>query len=451
MLYMIRRIRCVICCASGYAIYTLKLISITLLTVAVAEAQSAAALEQAHEKAVAMARAGHHAEALQHLAVLMAQHPDFYPAKRDYVIVAAWSGDCDLALQSFATFAQQSDLEDYLVQPVSECMAEMRLLRPARDLLAEALKKHPDNEDIRSALKQVDDEIRWQARPDFFMRMAANDSDAGTREWQLETRYSQELAPNYRAYLRFLGARADDSRFDTGDLNRLGLGLLTWLNSRTLMDLEASEEISEGNQSGARVQLNHYRGNLWQFGLGYASFAEDVPLRAKATGVRANRAAASANYHSIDYRWEWGGNYTRYHFNDSNIRKALGTSLGYAFELAPNREQRVIGEWYGSRNTLPNTLYYNPVRDSNLTLSYKIDLVADNSRFKRRVDHITLFAGLYDQSGQEQKTPAGVRYELDLDISKRSQLGFSAEYAEHFYDGRGERESNFTLAYRRVL
>ena len=86
--------------------------------------------------------------------------------------------------------------------------------------------------------------------------------------------------------------------------------------------------------------------------LGHTSFAEDLPLRARAADIDGQRTDAGAEFNSLDHVWYGRVSVNGYEFSDTNERRSLFAALGYAFEMLPYREQRVYVEWYQSRNTI---------------------------------------------------------------------------------------------------
>lgn len=74
-----------------------------------------------HTLAVELGRAGKHREALRRLEKLIAEFPDEYPFRRDYILIASWGGQCDPVLEEFSRIGRRPSLEPYVIGPVREC------------------------------------------------------------------------------------------------------------------------------------------------------------------------------------------------------------------------------------------------------------------------------------------------------------------------------------------
>ena len=408
------------------------------------EQQSSAqsSVDSEHKRAVALAHDDKHDAALAILKPLTNKHPDNYPVRRDFVVISVWKGNCDQALEYFQSIKHRSNKEPYLVTAVSECMANTRQHDEAISLLQEGKKNHPEDEDIKSHYSSLLKDIEIDRKPELQLSAGTNESDAGNRENFFTARYSHQIARATRAFVRYFTTEADDDDFDTADLNRLGIGVMHWFNPKWYGEQEFSKEIRHGGDSGSTTTIIHYPNSLWDLSGQFATFTEDVPLRAKELDIDSDRLTFAANYHSLDYRWEWHGSYSLYDFSDGNDRKSFYTSVGYGYLMRHDLEERVILGLYRSNNSLNNTVYYNPKSDTSLTVTHRTSLVLD-TQFERHVDHISLYIGRYNQQGYSAKFTYGARYEQEYDFSRYRSLSWGAEYASLVFDG--ERESIVSL------
>ena len=221
-----------------------------------------------------------------------------------------------------------------------------------------------------------------------------------------------------------------------------------WFNPKWYLEQEFSFDVVDSGNAGSTTTLIYYPTSLWEVSGQYASYTEDVPLRAKAIGVDSDRLGFSAYYHSLDYRWEWFGAIAAYNFSDGNDREAYYTELGYAYEMKAEREQRVILELSGSSNTLENTVYYNPLRDTTLSLVHRTSFVFD-SKYDRHVDHLRVFIGQYSQEGYDTKPTYGASYEQEYDFSTVHSFGWWLQVASRVFDGERETIGSFLVNYTR--
>lgn len=424
-----------------------SLLFFAFASLAVAEDDPAAisAFEAKHQQAVELARADQTEKGLAMLEALLAEQPNNYPVRRDYVIVLSWAGDCDAALEQYEIVRHRPVLDAYLYPPVSECFAALRDHDAALALLDEGMKAHPDDEDIKNTFAELQAEIKRESRPDYSVTAGTAESDAGIREWFMSARYSDEINSKARWYVRYFASQADDSEFATGDLSRLSVGVRYWLDPQWLLDQSFTRELDQDKQNGSQTGLTYFPNSRTQISAEYANNAEDVPLRAKAQGISVDRTVLSANYHTSGYVWELSGSTARYEFSDTNQRTSLFGSLGYGYMLKSNLEHRVIAEVSSSKNTLLSTDvdYFNPSKDSGITLVHRTSFVFD-SAYDRHVDHLSVFAGSYNQEGVGARPVSGIRYQQEYSFSEVVSLGLSLEYASRVYDD--ERESQTSIS-----
>jgi hypothetical protein len=415
------------------------------------KAANQASLEAEHKRAIDLAHDDKHAEALAILRPLLVRHPDYYPVRRDYIVVSAWHGDCDNALKAYEPIRNRPNKESYLIIPVAECMASLRRTDEATALLQEGRDADPGNEDIQQAQQSLQNDIALDRKAEIQVSAGTSESDAGNRENFISLRYSRQLLEATRWFVRYLRTWAQDDDFATGDLKRVGVGVMHWFDPKWYLEQEFADELGDwGDEFGSTTTLVHYPHSLWEIRAQYASFAEDIPLRAKAIDVDASRFSFGADFHSRDYVWEWSGSYTSYDFSDGNDREGFYTALGYGYVMKPRLEQRIIGSYYQSSNTLDNTVYFNPDSDSSITLTHRTSYVFD-SRYDRHVDHLSVFVGQYDQEGFGSDTFYGVRYEQDYDFDSLHSLHWGAGYASNIYDGNRESEISFIVTFTKKL
>ena len=402
-----------------------------------------------HERAVSLARQEKYSEAISILDSILAHDPKNYPVRRDYVIISTWMGRCDVALEQYEKIKKHPYQETYLVTPVAQCLADEGKTEAALDLLTDANRRSGD-EESQDALRQIKRRFALDRRPVVDAAIARSTSDAGASDWYLSARLKRKINDRAAWYVRFLHVRADDPKFDTGDFHRLGVGIIYGVNRHVTLIEDLAAEMDDGSSFGSTTTVVLTPSVSTQGQIEYASYAEDVPLRARAQGIDARRFTASADYHTLDYRWDASGGLAFYDFSDGNNRRALNASLGYAFELAPRREQRIIGGVYHTGNTLDNTVYYNPERDLSTTLTYKLDLVYA-SKFPRHVDHFYAHAGSYAQAGENPFPIYGLRYEQDYDFNEATSLTWGAALRQSVYDGKREFEASFNVSVSRKL
>jgi len=404
-------------------------------------------LEAEHGRGVDLARSGQYDQALILLEQLLAKHPDYYPLERDIIIIYAWKGDCRTALRKFEKVRDQPDPEAYLILPVSECMVRHGRIQEAVAILNDSRQRAPDDAELENAYNNAMAKLAAKLLYEFRAEAGTDTSDQGKREWLMGATLARHLSDRTQIYVRYATSLSGYDAYQSGKSERVGVGIQHEFRNSLVFTQEFSGDMYRGGQSGSLTSLVYLPTDLWRLGASHTTYAEDIPLRAKAERISAKRSVVFTDFHTAEYRWSWLASASRYEFSDSNNRAAYFTSLGYAYELAPKREQRVFLELYQSNNTLADAVYYNPIHDRNLSVVHKTDFVFD-SRFRRHVDHLYLSLGSYDQQGYATRGVWGVRYEQDYDFTDRVALLVGAGYGRHVYDGAGEYETSLNAVFR---
>lgn len=422
-----------------------------LLTINPSHAQSinedARELDSEHRRGVALAREGRHNEALDVLMALSRKYPGNYPVERDIVVITAWKGDCRATVRRHWLIRDYPDPEPFYVIPVSECLITVGRAHEAIALLEAAQKRWPSDNSLASAHATAVARRDAQYLHALGFEVSTNDSDQGRREWLWGARLTRKLADRAHVYARYSISRSGFEELQQGKQNRLGVGVEYEFPVNLIVTQEFSGDIHRDGQGGSLTSVVFLPNDLWRFGAAYIRFAEDIPLRAKAQLTEADHTNVFADFHTKDYRWSWAGSTSRYDFSDTNQRRNLFTTVAYAYELEPRREQRVFLEYFQSRNTLDAAAYFNPPRDKSVSVVHRTDFVL-NTRFRRHVDHLFLSVGTYDQQGFGSHGIWGIRYEQDYDFTDRVALSAGAGYARRVYDGAGEFQTSLNVSLR---
>lgn len=405
-----------------------------------------------HTRGVELARAGRHDDGLSILLPLLARFPDDYPLQRDVILITLWKGECRDALRRFERVRNRSGLEPYLVVPVSDCMLAANRPKEARRLVRRTLARHPEDESLRNALLKIDLSLRVddnldEDSPAVEAGLEFTETDRGLPEWIGLLEGSARIAERTRLYTRYRFTRAVDQDYRDGNLDRIGAGVRYRIDERLLVDQELSADLFEPGQIGGTTRLIYEPRDSWRFALMYATFAEAIPLQARAAGIDARQAGGEAAYEARDYRWDGLASVNYYDFSDGNRRTAIYARAGYAYEMRVAREQRLYLEGYHSNNSLDGAVYFNPVRDYALGLLHRTDFIFD-TRFRRHVDHLWLSVGAYAQEDYPTLGRWALRYEQDYDFDERRALVTGAGVARNVYDGKYETEWRLYVYYQ---
>lgn len=402
--------------------------------------------------AVKRARAEDHDGALRILESLLAHQPSDYPLRRDAAIIHNWKDDCRQALRHFEVIRGHRDHPPYLVVPMADCLLERNRPKEARALVESAIVRYPNDEPLQHAQLKIElamwvDEDEDETRPEMVLRLESDSSDQGLREWRAEAEASNRIASRTRLYARTLISRASDAQYEAGEMNRVGIGVRYRFDAQWRIRQEFSGDTRRDSLGGSTTQLTFEPRDTWRFDLAYASYAEDIPLRARANDIQAKGTSFNAEYNSTDHVWYWRGQLERQDFSDRNDRQGSFTTVGYAYSVKPRVEQRVYLEAYQSSNTRLDAPYFNPVEDRSLGMVHRTDFHYV-SRYLRHDDVIYITAANYHQQGFGTHTKWGIKYEQIYDFDRRRHLSWAAGYQSNIYDGNREGEVKLELLYR---
>lgn len=405
--------------------------------------------------AVQRARAGDYETGIAVLAGLRPHAADSYPLQRDLSLMTAWSGDCRGALDEFAPIRDDARNEPYLVVTMADCMTREGQPDEAHALAAAALARAPEHEGLRDAALRAQVASRLQDGGDWAGTvleggLITDDSQPGPREWRGTLLARTGVAPSVRVQARLLATAAsgDETGTTSGDLRRVGLGV-GWRPSvrwELLQELSADARVADQGGSTTRVSYRPTAG--LSLSAAHATFAEDLPLRARANAIEATHSELGGAYHSRDYVWDARAGANRYDFTDGNRRESLYAAVGYAYEMQPEREQRIYFEGYRSRNSLDGAPYFNPSSDSSLGITHRTTFVFD-SRYKRHVDSLYLWVASYRQDGFGSKPRWGAKYEQDYDFDDDLALVYGISVQRNVYDGVYENAVRGEVYFRR--
>lgn len=402
--------------------------------------------------AVKRARAENHDGALKILEPLLEQQPASYLLRRDVTVIYTWKGDCGAALRHFENIRGHRDHPPYLVVPVADCLLEVSRPREARALVEDALARYPKDEALQHARLKMEATLRVdegvdETRPEALVRLENDSSDQGLREWRAEAEASSRVAPRTRLYARTLLTRSSDSQFAAGDMNRAGIGVRYRFDPQWRIRQEFSGDWRRDGLGGSTTQMTFEPRDTWRYDLAVTTYAEDIPLRARANDIQAKGLSLNAEYNSTDHAWYWRGNLEQQDFSDRNDRQSAFTTVGYAYSVKPRTEQRIYLEAYQSSNTRLDAPYFNPIENRSLGVVHRTDFHRA-SRYQRHDDVIYLSLANYRQQNFGTHLKWGVKYEQIYDFDLRRHLSWTAGYQSNIYDGSREGEVKLELLYR---
>lgn len=403
--------------------------------------------------AVRRARAGAHEPALDVLTALLPHAASGYPLRRDIALIHIWKGDCKSALAWYEPIRDDRRNPSYLIVPATDCLLAENRPTEALTLVEAGRARYPDDPALMHAYNKVRVRLRLDAsydddRPAAEASIAGGKSDRGIREWLARTEASMPAVGRTRVYARYLISSINADEFRAGEMDRAGVGIRWRPSARWRLQQEFSTDVHKPALGGSHTLAEYKPYDSWTLALAHDTYAEDISVRARAADIEAAHSEAGVTYNSRDYIWYGRAAAGRYDFTDTNRRSSFFSTVGYAYQMLPEREQRIYVEWYRSRNTLDDAVYFNPKSDQSAGLVHRTDFVHD-SRFKRHVDHLFLTLASYRQQHFGTHAKWGVKYEQDYDFDSANALVVGAGFNRNVYDGQREDEWRLELLYRR--
>jgi hypothetical protein len=352
-----------------------------------------------------------------------------------------WPGEALLRLDAI-----RARNEYYVPAQIGRVSALLNLERnrEARDEAEKLAALYTDNKHAQNALRATD--IRYMR--EVAANLSVSDSDRGTREWLFRADAGDQVGDNTRLYGRWTRSSTREQQYKAGELNRVGLGVYHYFNPTLRLTQELSTDVSGDRNLGSFTSVMLRPNDYWRFDLGYSSYAEDIPLRARAQNIEADQAQFGISYNGGQV-WQWRAGLSRSEFSDTNERTALLTSLDWNYSPGPFFRHHLIPEIYGSKNTLAGAPYFNPLRDRSLAITHMTEWLVSLSPTYRHLDRLFVTIGSYDQEGFDVMTRWGVRYEQDYNWNDTISLLWNFGYYRNIYDGNPEMEPRFLLALRK--
>lgn len=266
----------------------------------------------------------------------------------------------------------------------------------------------------------------------------------GSREHQIETHlYSAPIDRDWRAFLHQFEAQATfpDS---TGFRRRIGVGA-----EYRIRDWRASAEVNESyddeSDVGLSVAGDWWANDQWNIEVAADTSSNDIPLRARSTGVRGWSLRAGAAYRVSESRSFHAG-MQNIDFNDGNRREILSGSATQRLITGPVYKLDGLLGLYTSRNSLAGAAYFNPESD----FGADVTLIGEQRlwrRYERSFAHrLYLSTGQYEQKNFGSGPTRGIRYEHEWNFDNRLSLLYGAQRTLHPYDGQGEYANYYNLA-----
>lgn len=376
-------------------------------------------------------------EMLEHLVAQAPGHSGLRSALAEVYLARGWPRRAERELKLAETSAPRA--LDVVAEQGKAAMA-LREWRQAETLIESIAYKHPEDAQVRRLVRDWDRHNRAELRVSGQVGLASDSPVAGDGDLRLDTvLYTAPIGYNWRG---FAGGGYATAEFEDveADYHWYRVGA-EWRGRNLTAELEASSNhYGHGAKVGVRALVAYDLNDEWQVG-GQASFrTREVPLKALANNITANRLDAYVNWRQSERR-EWRLTFSPTKFSDGNRRLEFAVSGRERLYTAPHLKLDALVDIGASHNTHAETPYFNPRAD--LTV---LPALALTHTLYRRYDTVLehrfmVGAGLYAQRGYGSGAIAAVGYGLRYRHDEMFDAGISITGVSRPYDGQREREA----------
>jgi biofilm PGA synthesis protein PgaA len=305
----------------------------------------------------------------------------------------------------------------------------------ARRLAAELYQKYPSNlhvKDLYETLQVEDMHTLW--------------GDArSTNEWPGVTEYRfragaiATVTPVFKVFSDVLHMHSKENSSGQKyaySWDRVGLGF-NWLVLPSLtLTQSVSTDYIKGRDLGSFTKVTWQANDHLKASAAFDSFSLEIPLRARATGVRGKTAFLDLSYHESDLR-DYGLILMSNWLSDGNYNPSVLLALDQNVINNPNWKLRLgpafyYGRYSKNQNYVP---YYSPNFEYSMELRPTLELIFYEAYDKKVRSNIYTHIGLYKEWGYGFYPITGITYEQEIKTSKTFGLKFLVGYNLRVYDG----------------
>ncbi|EMJ6429224.1 poly-beta-1,6 N-acetyl-D-glucosamine export porin PgaA [Enterobacter hormaechei] len=255
------------------------------------------------------------------------------------------------------------------------------------------------------------------------------------------TLYGPPVADNWRL---FAGTRYAQGNFDEGKgISRHLLGGVEWRPRDLTLEAELSGNHYHGkNRPGARLSTTYSLSDNWQVSGNLERLSRATPLRALRNGISANRGEGGVRWYQNERR-EYQFNAAISRFSDHNRRQEYTLSGKERLWQTPTLTLELEPGIAASKNSLRNTLYYNPARDLSVTAALSVDHEMYRHYDTLWSQQFVAGGGSYWQKNQSPGAVTLLGYGQRIQWNNVVDTGVMLNWDKRPYDGK--RESNLSV------
>jgi biofilm PGA synthesis protein PgaA len=218
--------------------------------------------------------------------------------------------------------------------------------------------------------------------------------------------------------------------------DRVGLGFNWRLLPSVVLTQSVSSDYLKGRDLGSFTKVSWQANDHFRAAAFFDSFSLELPLRARATGVKGKTANLDLIYHESDLR-DYGMGLTSNWMTDGNFNPSVILSMDQNVINNPNWKLRLGPEFYYGRysknqNDVP---YFSPNYEFSLSLKPTLQVVWYDMYDKKIRTNIYTHVGIYKEWGYGIYPTTGVTLEQEVKLSKTFVMRLTVGYNLRTYDG----------------
>ena len=254
----------------------------------------------------------------------------------------------------------------------------------------------------------------------------------------------------YDNWRLFAGTRYAEGNFDEGKGSSRHLsGGVEWRPRDLQLEAELSGNRYHGaSKPGARLSTTYSLTDNWQVSGSLERLSRTTSLRALRNGISANRGEGGVRWYQNERR-EYQFSAAVSHFSDHNRRQEYTLTGKERLWQAPSLTLDLEPEIAASKNSLRNTLYYNPARDLSATAALSVDHEMYRHYDTLWSQQIVAGGGRYWQKNQSAGAITLVGYGQRIQWNNVIDTGVMLNWDKRPYDGK--RESNLSVTFDATL
>lgn len=306
----------------------------------------------------------------------------------------------------------------------------------ARKLAAELYRKYPYDLHVKDLYLDLQAEDMHQ----FWGDARFTREWPGVVEYRFRTGAVATITPVFSVFADILHMHSrentDDQKY-AYSWDRVGGGF-NWrlLPSLTLTQSVSSDYI-KGRDLGSFTKVSWQANDHFRAAAFFDSFSLEIPLRARATGVKGKTASLDLFYHESDLR-DYGLVFMSNWLSDGNYNPGVVCWMDQNVVNEPNWKLRIgPAFYYGRYSKDPDVVpYYSPNFEYSIELKPTLQIIWYHMYDRKIRSNIYTHIGLYREWGYGFYPITGITFEQEIKMSKTFAVKFTTGYNLRVYDGK---------------